>query len=231
MLNLDTQKPGCRTEVAQFEVCAEVILDALNGRFGLASDGDVVDKDRDDETHSVAQIDPDTVLADQARKSKLEQDLVQLLMPAATSLLEAIESLAEAPHPLGGLLLKSIRLSHVDLLLELAVEVGRGDVHRLEFEVLKRREGEDGSNRRPLGCRGKGFVVLEAWTLGEALGDEAALVSLDGAVRIALDLEYPAGANGFASFGELGEFPSAVHLVGLHLLVDRLEPLLRMRAG
>ncbi len=68
-------------------------------------------------------------------QSKLKENYMQLLMPAAASLFEAIESFAQAPHPLRSLLLKALRLLHVDLLLELTVEIGREDVHQLEFEV------------------------------------------------------------------------------------------------
>ena len=45
-------------------------------------------------------------------------------MPASTSLLETIESLAKAPHPGWGFLLKAFRLLHIHLLLELSIEVG-----------------------------------------------------------------------------------------------------------
>ena len=103
---------------------AQVILDALDGRLRLARKRDVVDEDRDDDTYTVAQVDPDTVLTDEARKSELQEHLVQLLVPATTSLLEAVESLAKAPHPLWRLLLKPLWLLHVHLLLQLAVEVG-----------------------------------------------------------------------------------------------------------
>ena len=86
-------------------------------------------------------------------------------MPAATSLLQPIERFAKPPDPLRGLLLKTLRLSHVDFLLELTIEVGRGDVHRLEFQVLQGSQGEYGSNRRPFGCGSKGFIVVKARAL------------------------------------------------------------------
>ena len=90
---------------------------------------------------------------------------MQLLVPAATGLLEAVERLAQTPHPLGGFFLEAFRLLHVDLLLELAVEVGRGDVHRLELEVLERSKGKDGSNGGPLGCWSECLIVVKARTL------------------------------------------------------------------
>ena len=123
-LNLDPKEPGRWAKVAQLEVLAQVVLDALDGRLRLACKRDVVDEDRDDDAYTIAQVDPDTVLTDEARKSELQEHLVQLLVPATTSLLEAVESLAKAPHPLWRLLLKPLWLLHVHLLLQLAVEVG-----------------------------------------------------------------------------------------------------------
>ena len=108
---------------------AQVVLDALDSGLGLPCNGDIVDKDRDDDAHSILQIDPDTVLADETGEAKLGEHLVELLMPATTGLLEAIERLAKSPHPLRRLLLKALRLAHVHLLLQLTVEVGREDVN------------------------------------------------------------------------------------------------------
>ena len=164
-VNLDPEEPGSGSKVPELEVRAQLVLDTLDGVLGLGSNGDIVHKHGDDDTHSVSKVDPDTVLADKSVEAELREHLVQLLVPAATGLLEAVERLAQTPHPLGGLLLKAFGLLHVDLLLELAVEVGRGDVHRLELEVLERSKGKDGLNGGPLGCRGKCLVVVEARTL------------------------------------------------------------------
>ena len=50
-------------------------------------------------------------------------------MPGLPSLFEAIEDLVKAPNPFASHLLEALRLAHVLLLLELAIEVGRGDVN------------------------------------------------------------------------------------------------------
>ena len=68
---------------------AQLVLDTLDGVLGLGSNGDIVHKHGDDDTHSVSKVDPDTVLADKSVKAKLREHLVQLLVPAATGLLEA----------------------------------------------------------------------------------------------------------------------------------------------
>ena len=62
-------------------------------------------------------------------------------MPGLPSLFEAIEGLVEVSHPLRSLLLEALRLVHV-YLLELTIEVGRGDVNWLKVEVFKHREGK-----------------------------------------------------------------------------------------
>ena len=65
-LNLDTKQPGHGAKVSQLEVLAQVVLDTLNGCFRRSSNGDVVDKHRDDEADSISQVDPHTVLTDKA---------------------------------------------------------------------------------------------------------------------------------------------------------------------
>ena len=40
---------------------AKVVLDALDGVLGLCCNGDVIDKNRNDDAHPISKIDPDTV--------------------------------------------------------------------------------------------------------------------------------------------------------------------------
>ena len=107
---------------------AKVILDVLDGVLGLCCNSDVVDENRNDDVHPISEIDPDTVLTDKVRKSKFCQDLVELLVPASTHLLETVQRLQKSPDPLGQFFFKPLRLLHVDLLLQLAIEVGRGNI-------------------------------------------------------------------------------------------------------
>ena len=117
----------------------QLILDMLDGN------GDVIDNDRDD-VHSITELDPNTVVADQLIKAQLGEHLTQCIVPAVASLFKAIDCLQQAPYPVQCLLLKALRLLHVDLLLELAIQIGGGDVHRLELEVLHSCYCENGAN-------------------------------------------------------------------------------------
>ena len=94
---------------------AQVVLDSLDGCLVLACNGDVINEYRDNEAHTITQVHPDTVLAGEAFKAQLVEHLVELLMPAATGLLEAVESLAKAPHPLRSLLLAAVGLRTVTM--------------------------------------------------------------------------------------------------------------------
>ena len=69
------------------------------------------------------------MLTGESLKTQLVEHLIELLMPASSSLLQAIEGLVKAPNPFASHLLEALRLGHVLLLLELAIEVGRGDVN------------------------------------------------------------------------------------------------------
>ena len=70
-----------------------------------------------------------TLLTGESLKSQLVEHLIEFLIPASSNLLQAIEGLVKAPNPFGSYLLEALRLAHVLLLLELAIEVGRGDVN------------------------------------------------------------------------------------------------------
>ena len=51
----------------------EVVLDSLDGLLGLASNGDIIHKDRNDEAHSISQVHPDTVLTAESLKAQFAQ--------------------------------------------------------------------------------------------------------------------------------------------------------------
>ena len=50
-LNLDTKQPGGGAQIPKLEVRFQVVLDLLDGLLGLASNGDIIHKDWDDEAH------------------------------------------------------------------------------------------------------------------------------------------------------------------------------------
>ena len=72
-LNLDTKQPGGGAQISKLEVRFEVILDLLDGLLGLASNGDIIHKDRNDEAHSIPEVHPDTVLTAESLKAEFAQ--------------------------------------------------------------------------------------------------------------------------------------------------------------
>ena len=127
---------------------------------------------------------------------------MQLLVPATTSLLEAVESLAKAPHPLWRLLLKPLWLLHVHLvlLLQFSVEVGVGDVHRFDVVAIECGLGKDCPEGSEASSGSEDLIEVDTRTLTESLGDETGLVLVDGAICVAFDEEDPTRSNGLASF-------------------------------
>ena len=60
-VNLDPEEPGSGSKVPELEVRAQLVLHTLDGVLGLRSNGDIVHKHGDDDTHSVSEVDPDPV--------------------------------------------------------------------------------------------------------------------------------------------------------------------------
>ena len=88
----------------------------------------------------------------------------------------------------------------MDLLLELAVEVSRLDVHLMYGEVLLDGDGKDGAEGRELDNRGESLIVIKAFDLSKALGDDACFVLLYLAVWSTFDAKNPLTAYNFAPF-------------------------------
>ena len=62
-------------------------------------------------------------------------------VPDPACLLEAIEQLLEPADMIWSSHFKSLRLLHVDLLLQRAIKIGMGNVHRVKIKVLQCRDG------------------------------------------------------------------------------------------
>jgi hypothetical protein len=108
-------------------------------------------------------------------------------------------TLEQAGDPGGVALSKAVGLLHIDNdVVQLAVEVGVAIGDQLQLKVLQRGKHKAGAQGSPLGGQGKHLVGIDTGVLAEAFGDEVGLVALDSAVRVALDLKYPLGANHLA---------------------------------
>src|SRR6266571_314196 len=90
---------------------------------------------------------------------------------------------------------ESLRLLHVDLFLQSAIEIGMGDVHRAKLKVFQSSQGEDNVNGGIANCGSEGLLEIKTRTLRIALGHQSRLVAVQGAICIALDLHEPSGAN------------------------------------
>lgn len=127
-------------------------------------------------------------------------------------------------------ILKALRLAHVNISIHLTVQESIGDVNRAHVEVLNGSGGKDDLNAGHTNGGSKHFDKIIAWMLREALGNKSSLVVLNGAVSIALDLEYPSAANSSAVWREINDFPSAVLDLCIVLLLNSSVPLIHVRA-
>jgi hypothetical protein len=158
-------------------------------------------------------------------RAEVHNHLLEAAEPLAATLLEAVEALEQAGNPGQTAFCKAVGLLHIDVnAVQLAVEVGVADVNRLQLEVLKSCKRKDGAESGLLGCGSKHLVEIDARMPSKALGDEASLIALDGAFRVALDLEDPLGANGLAPWWQLDKLPRAVLKMSLHLAHHGLVP-------
>jgi hypothetical protein len=127
--------------------------------LGLGRKRDVVNKDGADNLHAVLGPDEDGAICANAGEAKLGENLLKPLEPLPAALLEAIETLEQTSNPGVVLLRKALRLAHVHLdVLELAIEVGVGDVNRLKLPILESGESKDDAQSGPFGGRSKGLI-------------------------------------------------------------------------
>lgn len=94
---------------------------------------------------------------------------MQLLAPDASSLLQSIQRLVEMEHITWVSKVVALRLLHVDLLLQLAVDIGMRDVDRAQVQVLNGSYGKNGADGGHAHSRRKGFQVVKARPLITAI--------------------------------------------------------------
>ena len=153
------------------------------------------------------------------------------MLPARSTLLEAIDALLElADHwfSIRAVLLEPLRLAHVDILVELAVEVGGLHISPGEEIGLCSSRGQKEAKSVHADRVRVGVVVIVPLDLGESLGAETSLVAVDGAVGIALDIIAPSRADRAAptwGFGGEDEVPSPCLIMAVDFLDHGLHPL------
>ncbi|WVZ64979.1 hypothetical protein U9M48_014417 [Paspalum notatum var. saurae] len=115
-------------------------------------------------------------------------------------------------------------LLHVHLLLEIAVQERRLDVHVVHFPSFLSRQRQQQPHSFDASHRCKHLIVVDAVSLCVAFHHEPRLVPHHSAVFIPLDLEHPLEANGAPAEGQLSECPSVVLLDGAQLLLHCSAP-------
>ena len=121
---------------------------------------------------------------------------MKLPVPDPPGLLEAIERLPQLADIIWSTNFKSFWLLHVDLLLQLAIEIGMRNVHRAKLKILQSSNGKDDVNGGISDCWSEGLLEIKARALRIALCNQSRLVAIQGAISIVLDLHEPSGANG-----------------------------------
>ena len=88
----------------------------------------------------------------------------------------------------GGLLVE-------DLLLEVTMEEGVGDVHLVHRPSMGDRKVENHAYRAGLDDRSEGVGEVDARTMSEATNDPARFVAIKGTIRTELVFKYPLPGN------------------------------------
>jgi hypothetical protein len=79
--------------------------------------------------------------------------------------------------------------------MEIDVQEGIVHIHLMQGPIANSSNKKKTTNSDELSNMGKGFGVIDAFTLGVALGNQTGFVSFNGAVRLVFNLENPFVAN------------------------------------
>src|SRR5882757_5068363 len=105
---------------------------------------------------------------------------------------------------------ESLRLQHVDLFLQSAIEIGMRDINGAKFKVFQSSQGKDNANGGVANCGSKCLFEIEARTLRIALCHQSRLVPVQGAVSVVLDLHEPSRTNCTLPRWQHDDLPSAI---------------------
>ena len=103
------------------------------------------------------------------------------------------------------------------------------DVHRAKLQVLQCCNAQNSVNGGIANSGGKGLLEVKARLLRLAFGNHPALVAIQGAISIMLDLQEPSGANCMLSRRESDNLPGAIHSMSLHLFLTCCMPQICVR--
>src|SRR5882762_9274940 len=103
---------------------------------------------------------------------------MELLVPLARSLLQPIDSLAQAAD--FGLLTRqreTLRLRHVNFFVKITIEKGRLDIHRMDLPVFQGSESEEEVKRFKAGDRREGFIIVNTMSLSKPFCNKASTIA------------------------------------------------------
>ena len=115
-------------------------------------------------------------------------------------------------------------LTHVNNLAwgQFPVKVSANDVDLMEQHVLCGSKCQDGTDQCELGDRHKSVKVVDAWHLGETLGNEPRLVADDVSSSVLFRPEDPLGTYDVGSQRCVSKFPSTSFTQRFKLVMDSL---------
>jgi hypothetical protein len=158
------------------------------------------------------------------------EGVTDLDVPYSPALLGAIDAFLE-PEDMAFRDVKTRRGFHIYFFLKVSIKIGSLNIHLVYFKVAFSSKGKDSVEGREFGDRSKGLVKINAFDLGESLGDNAGFMLLYAAVRSTFDMKYPFAAYDFAAFQPRDDVVDIQVLSSLHFFFTGSEPLGSVRAG
>ena len=147
------------------------------------------------------------------------------LVPSARSLLESVQGPRKQEHMVGKRWVnKPVGLLAEDLLLEVTMEEGVGDVHLVHRPSMGDRKVENRAYHAGLDDRSEGVDEVDASTLSEATNDPMCFVENKGTIRTELVFKDPLHGNHIGMPWTGNKLPRPVVQQGAKLLLHRGHP-------
>lgn len=144
------------------------------------------------------------------------------LVPSARSLLESVQEPRKQAHVVGKRWVnKPGGLLAEDLLLEVTMEEGVGDVHLMHRSSTGDRKVENRAYRAGLDNQSEGVGEVDASRLSEATNDPARFIAIKGTIRTELVFKDPLSGNHVGVPGTGNKLPRPVAQQGVKLLLHR----------
>jgi hypothetical protein len=155
--------------------------------FHRAQDPIVINIEEEDAGLAILMQDIDAVISPGANEAKLKQHSVHTLIPSLRRLFQPIQCLQKQTDiVLHTRLDKSIRLLHVQLLLQVSIEKGTVNIHLVYVPVVLSCKRKQNANGLELGHWSKHLMEVCTLSLLIALHNKASLVLGDVPSRVAL---------------------------------------------